>query len=1213
MLLTALGLPSSVQAVGDASTRFNLFVPPNDHSSARAVSLIVTNVSTQPATVDIVDDAADGDSDDSVLGVVLAQGQSQIIRLADGAVDDDRGGIRDGDYFRISSDHPVVVQMATASNWQHDWVPAEGGAARGRSFFVYAPPTSGADNDINVFSYEDDTVLSIRDVTVSPLTTTGLTQVDLDEATLVLQATLDQGEDLIVRENGVGLDILDPGRTYWVQTTHPVTVQYGHLGQVSGGNQARDGAGFVPSANGSSAGSLFYFSIPHNPGRESEKELRVVCPEASDVSVFGATSEASDWTLVTTQSVAAQGHMDLVGATSPSFRDSDIYRLEVDPPFQRCTVFEGNWMETGSYGTSDFASGVSSDHGTNLGFAFTAYVGPPGRQLNVVDPLGELTNNAAPSGGLASHLYLYATEDNTSITVFDVDTQGSKLNHTLQIDADEYYDFVIDTAAFSALTSDGDRPYVKISASQRIMVMNGNFNDNWMAFFHSMVPSELAAAVSPSDTALLCGETQTLEFDCSSVSGDIEDVELTVSLPEGVSLSAADPTATVTATSASWQLGTITAASTVSLTRTFDVDCAALGCPVSGLVGMTAECHGTSDGQARTAVASANFSLSRAEAPIIVSFALQDQPDYSGTPPEPGVDIRLQAEFSDPSYDLSIYRATADADADAPQTWVATLDADDFEDTPIVVTQDPYALHYEENRFYRLVVSDGTCSQTMGPLGIQTSSGGSSGEDSGLESNGRLGAALARRAVARSQRPGWMLPADADKLAHRVGTTDATDPDLASRFPELGPAGSAPRNVTPGDLLVLTNATGVAAVDYLDQDSQTVAGALIVESIGELYEHSKALCDRAAGSSLSAVRTSAEPQGQLLRFASQQTKSATGEYAAEMKLYEQSDGRWVVHTAWLHDNYPPVAQGQRVLNVQAWSPRAGYELALLQDVIAHAQAHWGITAQAPEAYIRHASSIGSTVSFELSEGGRDNDLHLQLATRATDGDWVVQALSLATPRSTIEGTGPFAEATLELVDPEGTIVDRAWMSDGAWTVLDDSMWGGATTVQSWSAQTCPNVKAVEDAPDAMRLDGCGRLRADVADFAGVARHLGGGAAPLRSAEFGGVAFWLRSNREIKVCLEDSQKAPEDQACVLLSARPGGEVVQLPLSAFQSLQGCDPVTAFRTALVSFVAIGAAEQELELEVAALTFTQRAPTQPSVAASCESEEDLDAGCGC
>jgi len=121
---------SPLQVHADASTQFNVYVPPNN-IQGRDVLLIVTAVSAYDTTVSVVDDGADGDTDDTYLNRSLQRGQSQLVWLRDGGVNDDAGGKWDGDYFLVTANHPVVVQMATQSNWQHDWVPSDGKSGLG--------------------------------------------------------------------------------------------------------------------------------------------------------------------------------------------------------------------------------------------------------------------------------------------------------------------------------------------------------------------------------------------------------------------------------------------------------------------------------------------------------------------------------------------------------------------------------------------------------------------------------------------------------------------------------------------------------------------------------------------------------------------------------------------------------------------------------------------------------------------------------------------------------------------------------------------------------------------------------------------------------------------------------------------------------------------------------------------------------------------------
>ena len=77
--------PQTASAVGDSSTKYNVFVPANVMSS-RLSYLVVTNIAPVTSTVDIIDDAADGDSDGSALGISLAPGDSYVVRIRDGVI-----------------------------------------------------------------------------------------------------------------------------------------------------------------------------------------------------------------------------------------------------------------------------------------------------------------------------------------------------------------------------------------------------------------------------------------------------------------------------------------------------------------------------------------------------------------------------------------------------------------------------------------------------------------------------------------------------------------------------------------------------------------------------------------------------------------------------------------------------------------------------------------------------------------------------------------------------------------------------------------------------------------------------------------------------------------------------------------------------------------------------------------------------------------------
>ena len=411
MLLGALQSGWTAYAVGEASTKFGVYVPPNADSNSRDPGLLVTAVQ-DGTTVNIVDDDTDdGDDDDTHLGVTLDKGQSYLVYIQDGDVNDDRGGPQatQGDYFLVTSNKPVIVCNFTRNtSWEHDFVPATNKTMAGTDFYFYVfKMYSSQKPQIDPIAYSDDTLVQLIDVTDTAMTGSGYTSVVGDDAgTAIGSWELNAGEDLL-DVNGLTVN-LDVGHTYHLLANKKVTLQYGTLGHSTYGR--RDGGAYVPSKNGYSAGRTFYFGIPYDKGMDHERELRFVTyDDGADVSVRGWNTTTSQWDDVHTTTLGPHGHLELIGDEL----GDDYYFFEVKAT-ANVSVFESNWFETGSYGTSDIATYISSAAGTGAGRRFEAYLGPPATEPNLETGSGSTK---------LTHLYIFANEE-ADVAVYDPDAYG---------------------------------------------------------------------------------------------------------------------------------------------------------------------------------------------------------------------------------------------------------------------------------------------------------------------------------------------------------------------------------------------------------------------------------------------------------------------------------------------------------------------------------------------------------------------------------------------------------------------------------------------------------------------------------------------------------------------------------------------------------------------------------------------------------------------
>jgi LruC domain-containing protein len=473
----ALLAPSLTPAMEEShvGTHFQVFLPPNAASYSRANAMVITaqaGSATAPCVVDVTDDAADGDSDDSQFGVQLAKGESLVIYLKMGAVNDEWGSKADGDYFLVDASLPVSVMIASDSDWEHDWAPATSGTLRGSEFFLYAQFTGGTNRDIDVFAYDNGTHVEIYDVTKLPviLSTTGIARVQPRSGAPILSADLNEGEDLN-RRYGLGKDLFLPGHVYQVVSTKDVTALYGSIDSVTVANQARDGAGFVPGRSGHAIDNDFYFAIPHNIGALNEQELRVVAGTVPATVVLKGWSTATNtWAVIQTWNLPPFGHADYVGGTY------DLYHLTSTGG--NVTVYEANWMETGQIGTSDDADFAPGFYNADGSESFVVYIGPPGTET--------LTTQA----GTFSHVYLFSYAGEAAVWVRDADTNGTLFNQTVAIPAKGYVDVKITPAQWTAMNvpAKGLRPYLRIDSRGTIAVCMSNWNDNIMAFATSVMP-----------------------------------------------------------------------------------------------------------------------------------------------------------------------------------------------------------------------------------------------------------------------------------------------------------------------------------------------------------------------------------------------------------------------------------------------------------------------------------------------------------------------------------------------------------------------------------------------------------------------------------------------------------------------------------------------------------------------------------------------------
>jgi hypothetical protein len=128
----------------------------------------------------------------------------------------------------------------------------------------------------------------------------------------------------------------------------------------------------------------------------------------------------------------------------------------------------------------------------------------------------------------------------------------------------------------------------------------------------------------------------------------------------------------------------------------------------------------------------------------------------------------------------------------------------------------------------------------------------SSGNEGGLESNGDLASLIAKRTFKREKEGNVLHQKQAQNLFNKNKLKTTT---LIDYLPETGVYQTEVAHVSsPEDLLNITNAKEVLSIDYYQGETR-ISAVLATITEGNVYDHSKVICDRLNNSSLEDIRT----------------------------------------------------------------------------------------------------------------------------------------------------------------------------------------------------------------------------------------------------------------------------------------------------------------------------------------------------------------------
>ncbi|MEE4178584.1 MAG: T9SS type A sorting domain-containing protein [Bacteroides sp.] len=481
------------------------------------------------------------------------------------------------------------------------------------------------------------------------------------------------------------------------------------------------------------------------------------------------------------------------------------------------------------------------------------------------------------------------------------------------------------------------------------------------------------------------------------------------------------------------------------------------------------------------------------------------------------------------------------------------------------------------------------------------------GDDGGIESDGNMASQIAlrnhkrlveSRHIAQENRvkemPAFQI-SDMLTGAINTATLDGTPSTGISYFiPEQGPAETHAYISTPADLLAITNANEIFAVDYLQQDNSRRAAILaIATDPGTVYDHTKVICDRLTGASLEELRH-IQIAGQPFILSKLVHPNGYVDYAVSFIATWRNNG-FTIDNRWYNGLYNPNGT-EEVFNFQVWSVTPQFTRELVETILESMSNTGSLTfrnaitePQIPQVYVRNgqyrngklmlnlvntngASSITLTGNKAVVENGNRESFQIEVSI-PTSGTSSVEI-----------PVGYLFDAGFSIANNKDNTRDVLYYADGPWMFDYDP---GNSVVTHFSTE--PETGVLHDRSYNIERDAT--IKGSVRTYASLFRRLGPGTQPMDMTQYDQVVFNASGVGTVEVMIaKASIHAWNEQYRTVITLNPEEQQYRINFSDLKTAEGQKGFTADDIISVIFNPIGNGSQAspFEVNISNLHFT-------------------------
>ncbi|MCA0131605.1 DUF6923 family protein [Winogradskyella alexanderae] len=433
----------------------------------------------------------------------------------------------------------------------------------------------------------------------------------------------------------------------------------------------------------------------------------------------------------------------------------------------------------------------------------------------------------------------------------------------------------------------------------------------------------------------------------------------------------------------------------------------------------------------------------------------------------------------------------------------------------------------------------------------------SGGNDGGLESNNRLSEKINKRNFKRAKTNYNFDRATAPRLTKGLSYAKRNAEFTLEDFIPLNVIGETETiNSTPQDLLAITNATEIFAVDYMNNEVP-FASILALKTEDGVYEHTKYICDRLLGAELISVSTISINEQPFIKSIIKNV-DGTNEFVLSLSAkVVNNDDNFAIDSHWNLDQYE---DNVTYYNFQIWTNTVDNLYLLGEEVLNLLNVEKPIStynnSAPPTVFVRKGNYSNGSLELQIVNTNATETVGIDAGFRTTETNDFENLNSTLTlgqqyiTNHTLE-TGGLFDIGFRIGDGVAT-PDDLFMSDGPWGI-DDSQDG--TDVGLYSVTQNTFDFAEDDFPIERNVD----LRATTNSYVAVYRALTPRFKAVDLSDYNSLKLSAKGTGSLEITfVKQSITNWEDQYKTTIPLTGQMQDYILPLSDFYSETETNPV-------------------------------------------------------